>query len=187
VYFSSDYVFDGTAGPYSEDDPPSPTSAYGRTKLAGEEVVREIAADHLIVRTTGVYGWEQQGKNFVMRLIRELGDGRTLKVPTDQIGSPTYASNLVQAVRELLQHRKVGTYNIAGCQLVDRYHFALAVARVFGLRADLLTPVSTAELGQDAPRPLQAGLKVDKAKREITTPLLGYEAGLEAMKKARLD
>jgi dTDP-4-dehydrorhamnose reductase len=187
VYVSTDYVFDGTAGPYSEDDAPCPTSVYGHTKLAGEEIVRETVADHLIVRTTVVYGWEPQGKNFVTRLVRELGNGKTQRVPVDQIGSPTYARNLAEAVRELVQREKVGTYNIAGCQLVDRYHFALAVARVFGLRADLLTPVTTAELGQDAPRPLQAGLKVDKAKRELTTPLLGYEAGLQAMKKARLD
>jgi dTDP-4-dehydrorhamnose reductase len=185
VYFSSDYVFDGTAGPYSEDDAPCPTSVYGHTKLAGEEIVRDIVADHLIIRTTVVYGWERRGKNFVMRLMRELGNGEVQRVPADQIGSPTYAGSLAAAVGELLQREKAGTYNIAGCQLVDRYHFALAVARAFGLREDLLVPVTTAELGQDAPRPLRAGLKVDKATRELTTPLLGYDAGLEAMKKAR--
>jgi dTDP-4-dehydrorhamnose reductase len=184
VFFSSDYVFDGTAGPYAEDDPVCPTSVYGQTKLEGEQIVRETVIDHLIIRTTVVYGWEPQGKNFVARLVRELSQGNTMRVPADQVGSPTYAANLAACVRELLQLGKSGTYNIAGSQLVDRYHFALAAARVFGLPGELITPVTTAELRQDAPRPLQAGLKVDKAQRELTTPLLGYEAGLEAMKKA---
>jgi dTDP-4-dehydrorhamnose reductase len=185
VFFSSDYVFDGTAGPYAEDDPPNPTSVYGRTKLAAEQVVRETAPDHLIVRTTVVYGWEQQGKNFIMRLIRTLGQGERVSVPEDQVGSPTYNRNLAEAVLELLTLGRTGTYHVAGCQLADRYRFALAAARVFCLRPDLLLPVRTVDLNQAALRPLQGGLNVDKAARELKTPLLGYQQGLETMKKER--
>lgn len=185
VFFSSDYVFDGAAGPYSEEDPPSPRSVYGRTKLAAEQLIRELAPDHLIIRTTVVYGWEHQGKNFVTRLLQNLQQGQDVRVPEDQVGSPTYVPNLAQAVRELVQEGKRGTYNLAGCQLADRYDFALAVARAFGLRGDLIRPVATAQLNQAAPRPLQGGLRIDKALRELKTPLLGYHEGLEAMRRER--
>ena len=185
VFFSSDYIFEGVAGPYSEEDSPSPTSEYGRTKLAAEQLIREVGPDHLIIRTTVVYGWEPQGKNFVMRLLRQLQQGKDVQVPEDQVGSPTYAANLAQAVRELVQEGKRGTYNLAGCQLGDRYDFALAVARAFGLRGDLIRPVATAQLNQAAPRPLQAGLRIDKAVRELKTPLMGYQEGLEAMRRER--
>ncbi len=185
VFFSSDYVFDGKSGPYSEEDPPSPASVYGRTKLAGEEIVREASPNHLVIRTTVVYGWEQQGKNFVVRLLQSLERRQEVRAPADQVGSPTYAANLAQAVRELVERGGRGLYNLAGRQLIDRYHFALAAARAFGLPGDLIRPVTTAELNQAAARPLQGGLKLDKALRELTSPLLGYEEGLAAMRKER--
>ncbi len=183
VFFSSDYVFEGTAGPYSEDDPPNPQSVYGRSKWAAEQVIRELNPDHLIVRTTVVYGWEQQGKNFVIRLLRSLDQGQEVRVPRDQVGSPTYAPDLARAVRELVQKSCRGIYNLAGGELVGRYDFALAAARTFGLRSDLIRPVATNDLDQPAPRPLQGGLKVDKALSLLEAPLLGYQEGLETMRK----
>lgn len=186
VFFSSDYIFDGTAGPYTEQDPPSPRSVYGQTKLTAEQLIRESVPDHLIIRTTVVYGWEHRGKNFVTRLLQNLQQGHDVRVPDDQIGSPTYVPNLAQAVRELVQEGKRGTYNLTGCQLAHRYDFALAVAHAFGLNGDLIRPVATAQLNQAAPRPLQGGLRIDKALRELKTPLFGYQEGLEAMRKERL-
>ena len=87
VYFSSDYIFDGKAGPYGEEDPANPTCEYGRQKLAAEHFVAMYAQDYLIVRTTVVYGWERRDKNFISRLINTLQGGQTLKVPMDQIGN----------------------------------------------------------------------------------------------------
>ena len=94
VYFSTDYVFDGTGGPYGEDDPVGPISAYARSKLAGERAVLETDPTALVVRTTVVYGPEPQGKNFVAQLRGRLGRGERLRVPQDQVSTPTYNVDL---------------------------------------------------------------------------------------------
>jgi len=179
VYFSSDYVFAGDAGPYREGDPVSPLGVYARHKVEAERALPESA---LIVRTTVVYGYEAQRKNFVYRLRRVLSEGGEIKVPSDQVNSPTYAPNLAQASVALASTGKRGIYNVAGPVRANRYEFALEAARVFGLDPTRIRPVSTAELGQDARRPLDAGLVPDKAQHELAFPLIDYRAGLRALR-----
>ena len=181
VYFSSDYVFDGKNGPYYEDDPANPICEYGRQKLISEHYVALHARDYLIVRTTVVYGWERQGKNFLYRLLNTLKAGQTLRVPVDQVGNPTYAPNLARAVVELALSDAVGVYHVVGPERVNRYEFACEAASVFKLDRNLIQPVATSELGQTAPRPLNAGMVVDKVATKLTTPLMGYRDGLRAM------
>jgi len=182
-FFSSDYIFDGRNGPYSEEDLPSPISYYGRTKLEAEQIIKNLLQDYLIIRTTVVYGKEKLGKNFVIRFVNNLRKQEKIEVPTDQIGSPTYALNLAEATEELLRRNKVGIYNITGSDLIDRYNFALEICRVFKLNRDLIVPLNSKELNQNAKRPLKAGLKIDKAKNELTTRLLGVKEGLELLKQ----
>ena len=185
VFFSTDYVFDGAAGPYAEDDEPNPLSEYGRQKLAGERWALETPGA-LVVRTAVVYGWEKQGKNFVARLIEADRDGAHWRVPVDQIGSPTYAPNLAAAVVELATSGASGIYHVAGAQPAGRYEFAVEATRVFGLDNVELEAVETSELGQVALRPLSAALYVDKAQSHLDeTTLLAYPAGLRAMAQAR--
>jgi dTDP-4-dehydrorhamnose reductase len=181
VYFSSDYIFDGRAGPYREDAPANPICEYGRQKLIAEQYDALHAVGGLIVRTTVVYGWERQGKNFLYRLLTTLKDRQTLRVPIDQVGSPTYAPNLAQAVVELALSGASGVYHVAGPARASRFEFACEAARVLGLDSDLIAPVTTAELGQPAARPLEAGMIVEKAAAQLTTPLMGYPEGLRAM------
>lgn len=181
VYFSTDYIFDGKDGPYSEIAPPRPICEYGRQKLIGEHCVASHCNDYLIVRTTVVYGWESQGKNFVQRLVNLLREGKRVKVPVDQIGTPTYAPNLAEAVVELVSSDHTGVFNIAGPALVSRYEFAISVATTFGLDASLIIPVPTSELGQAARRPLRAGLLIDKVQTELKTRLVDYREGLKMM------
>jgi len=185
VYFSSDYIFDGKAGPYREDDPPNPICEYGRQKLMAEHYIALHARDYLIVRTTVVSGWERQGKNFVYRLLKTLKAGQVLKVPVDQIGNPTYAPNLAQAVVELALSDARGVYHVVGPDRVNRYEFACEAARVFGLDGSLIQAVATSELGQPAPRPLNAGMVAEKAAAKLRIPLIGYREGLRAMASKR--
>lgn len=186
IYFSSDYIFDGKAGPYRENDPANPICEYGRQKLIAEHYVALHARDYLIVRTTVVYGWERQGKNFVYRLLNTLEAGQILKVPVDQIGNPTYAPNLAQAVVELALSDARGVYHVVGPERVNRYEFACEAASVFGLDGSLIQPVATSQLGQPAPRPLNAGMVVEKAIAKLSVPLMGYRDGLRAMASERM-
>ena len=181
VYFSSDYIFDGEDGPYAEDAPANPINEYGRQKLIAEHLIALHARDFLIVRTTVVYGWESQGKNFIFRLLRSLQAGDVVRVPVDQIGTPTFAPDLAEATVELAASSLQGVFHLVGAERVSRYEFARHAARAFGLDESLIQPVQTNELNQLARRPLNAGMKTSKARSVLKTPLIGFQAGLAQM------
>lgn len=167
VYFSTEYVFDGEAGPYRETDETAALSLYGRSKLEGERRVREAHPNPLIVRTTVVYGPDRQGKNFLYTLQRLLSNGKTMRVAADQISSPTYNPDLARAVVQLVRGAHSGIFNVAGPEILSRFEFAQLAAGILGLDATLLQPAVTAELNQRAPRPLQAGLVIDKLRSAL--------------------
>lgn len=181
IYFSTDYIFDGLNGPYKESEPPNPICEYGKQKVCAEHHVLSSCKDFLIIRTTVVYGWERQQKNFVARLIKSLRGKIEVRVPNDQIGSPTYAPNLASASIHLGESQEQGIVNITGPETVSRYEFALEAARAFRLPMEFITPVDTKSLGQTAPRPLNLGLVVDKASRLLNFPLTRYQDGLREM------
>jgi dTDP-4-dehydrorhamnose reductase len=185
VYISSDFIFDGTSGPYKETDVANPLSAYGRQKLSAEHHIALHARDYLIVRTTVVYGWERREKNFVCRVIRSLAAGNTLLVPLDQIGTPTFAPNLAEVAVELALVNATGVFHVVGPERASRFQLAEEVARTFGLDARLLRGVTTSQLGQPARRPLDAGLAAEKVSSTVRTRLVGYREGLRAMAALR--
>jgi dTDP-4-dehydrorhamnose reductase len=150
-----------------------------------EHYIAFHACDYLIVRTTVVYGWESQGKNFIQRLVGFLREGKRVRAPYDQIGTPTYAPNLAEAVVELATLKVSGIFHVVGPEIVSRYGFALAAARTFGLNPELIESVSTQELGQVAPRPLKAGMRIGKVQGLLKTRLVGYVEGLKIMAAER--
>jgi dTDP-4-dehydrorhamnose reductase len=159
VYFSTDYVFDGKHGPYSEDSPTNPLSVYGRSKCDAEVVLAATMGDRgLIVRTSWVFGPERQGKNFAYQLVRTLSAGKELACPSDQFSNPSYGPNVARAVVQLVEQGRAGLVHLAGPELLDRIAFARAIARGFALDPELIVPRKTAELGQTAARPLNGGL-----------------------------
>lgn len=186
VFLSSDYVFDGADGPYTEMDAPNPLSVYGFHKLIGEHLVSTSCENYLIVRSTVVFGWEEIGKNFIIRLRQKLAQKQYVRVPSDQVGTPTYNRNLAVAILDLVKNGARGVYNVAGTTSISRYDFALQAARIFGLDPRLIVPVTTAKLEQPARRPLKGGLNVKKAQSEIATKLLSSEEGLQKMLKDEL-
>lgn len=162
IYFSTEYIFDGKSGPYLEVDQPNPINEYGKQKVEVEDYIINNINDYLIVRTTVVFGWEIAGKNFVISLIKKLNFGDKVKVPIDQISSPTYVNNLIDILNCLISKNRIGIYNIAGSETMSRYKFALKICTVFDLNMANLIPVETKMLNQKASRPLNAGLKIDK-------------------------
>jgi len=183
VFTSSDYVFDGKNGPYTEEDTPSPINIYGKHKIETEKIIQSLLEDYLIIRTTVIYGHELQGKNFVVRFVKTLKEGKTITVPIDQFGSPTYVEDLVEAMIELVELEKKGIYNVSGPETDNRYKFALQIAEVFDLDKSLIKPVTSDVLNQRAPRPMKAGLKIDKLIKDLKiTKMQDPAQGLQKMK-----
>lgn len=180
VVFSSEYVFDGSSGPYREEDPSNPINEYGQQKVELERLARS-AERHLICRTSGVFGWERGGKNFVCQLLSHLRAGREFAVPSDQAITPTYAPDLAAAVVRLLDEGRTGTLHVVGPQVLGRPEFARLVAEAFSLPASLIVPRPTTELGSAAPRPMNAGLRDDKLRVVLGGPLRAVSVALAEM------
>ena len=165
VFYSTDYVFPGTPdnpGPYREDAPTRPLSVYGGTKREGEiEILKENPAA-LVLRTTTVYGPDPQGKNFLYTLRRLLSSGRTMRVPTDQLATPTYNEDLAAATIALFRGGHSGLFHAAGPEMLSRIDFARLACNILSLDESLLVPLTTRELNQQAARPLIAGLDSTK-------------------------
>jgi len=164
IYFSTDYVFDGRNGPYAENSPKGPICAYGKSKWLGELAVQKAHPAALVIRTTGVYGPDPNGRNFLYSLRKGLAGTKPFRVPDDQISTPTYNPDLAAAVVALDESGAQGVFHVTGPDLVSRLEFARRAAGVMGLHTANLAGVSTAELEQAADRPLRAGLRTEKLK-----------------------
>lgn len=185
VHLSTEYVFDGESGPYTEEDLPRPISHYGLTKLESEKSVRERCSDWVIGRTTVLFGRAPNVRpSFVAWLVDKLSRGERIRVVDDQIGSPTLADNLARMLVGLLDSDRGGIYNTVGDTILDRHAFAVMAAKLFGLEPALIDRVKTPELGQPAPRPLRAGLIMDKFKRDFpSVPVLTAQQALEELQR----
>ena len=170
VYFSTDYVFDGTKRePYVESDEPNPLSVYGRTKLEGEREVRE----GWIVRSSWLFGWT--GRNFV-RTMLELGSRQdAVRVVDDQRGCPTYVGHLAEATRDLVG-LPYGTYHVAAGGDCTWAEFAEAIFEEAGLGCRVV-PISSEELGRPAVRPANSILR---SERPASPTLPHWREGLRA-------
>ena len=150
LHVSTDYVFDGSARrPYHEFDATGPRSVYGRSKLAGEQAVRELNPRHFIVRTAWVY--HEHGANFPKTMMRLAAQG-AVRVVSDQFGSPTYAPHLAAAIDALLPTGAHGTYHCAGAGAASWFDLTRELFAALGLQATV-TPVATAEFPRPAERP----------------------------------
>jgi dTDP-4-dehydrorhamnose reductase len=160
VYIGTDYVFDGSAGPYLETDAVHPLSTYAAHKLEAEQLVQQHSSANLVLRITNVYGDEQRNKNFIARIIQQAQAHQplTLKLPYDQYATPVCAWDVARAMLLLLQDNKCGIYHIASTDWMNRVDLALTVLKYFPKAQYDLLPCSTAELAQAAARPLRGGL-----------------------------
>lgn len=183
VYYSTDYIFDGKAGPYSEEDEPNPINVYGQTKLEAEKVIREMCPNWLIIRTTAVFGWDKESRNFAMQVWERLSADESMRVPNDQWGNPTLADYLAEVSVRLIEINAQGIFNVVGEERMPRSEFAKALAKALALNPDLILPVPTCELGQVAPRPLQGGLKTEKLKQTLETEPISLDEALKRFKR----
>jgi dTDP-4-dehydrorhamnose reductase len=162
VHVSTDYVFDGTAtAPYKEEDPTNPTGVYGASKLEGEKQVMEFNTDAIIIRTSWVYS--EFGKNFVKTILRLLAEKPSISVVADQIGCPTYAADLAEAILQIVSSKKwkSGTYNYSNTGSISWFDFAVAIKELTGSEK-AVNPISTADYPTPAKRPAYSVLDTSK-------------------------
>jgi dTDP-4-dehydrorhamnose reductase len=179
VQISTDYVFDGVAGPYDEAAPVHPLSRYGRAKLESEGFALS-SPEGLVLRTMWVWGRGKGAKKSFTEFVREtLAAGKPVKTVTDQIGNPTLALDLARAVWALLAAGRSGVYHAAGSDRMNRYEWARRVAEFHGLDASLIEPVDSSGFRFDAARPLNSGLLCAKLERDTGFRLHGLGAQLE--------
>lgn len=183
IYVSTDSVFDGKKGNYSETDKVNPINYYSKTKLAGEKEVIKKSSDWVIARTSVIYGWNPTGKkNFATWVISSLRNSEKIRVVTDQFNSPTFAPNLASALIELFNKDCRGLFHVAGSERISRYDFAINIAKEFELDSSFIVPVSSSELKQTAKRPKDISLNIYKIEKELRIEMLGTEEGLKLMK-----
>jgi len=160
VYVSSDYVFDGKKGMYTEDDTVHPVNYYGKSKLLGEEQVKAWCSNFLICRTAVVYGVDK--KNFALWLVDNLSSGNKVRIVDDQYVSCTLNTDLAGQMLTLVSKDAKGVFHTAGAERMSRYDFALRLAAVFGFDAGLITPVPMNGFDWYARRPADSSLDVTK-------------------------
>ena len=183
VQISTDYVFDGTKGPYSETSVPNPISYYGKSKLAGENVCMAGNTNAVIVRTNIIYGPPRERPDFVRWVLDALESRTPIRVVDDQIGNPTYVDDLAEVIMRLALSKRTGMYHVGGADFVSRYDFAMRIAEFFKLDPSIIARVTTAELAQPARRPLKLGLISLKAETELRMRMRGIESGLSTIRQ----
>jgi dTDP-4-dehydrorhamnose reductase len=193
VHLSTDYVFDGSSGHYTEEDDPHPLHYYAQTKLESEKVASK-APSYVIARPSVIFGWNpleamrvpsSSGKtiNFAMFVLDKLRNNQTVKAVRDQYSSPTFADNLADALLKLARLQSNGVFHTAGRSCMSRYEFAVKLAERFGYASNLVQPVLTSDFKQLAQRPKNSCLRVEKAERELGMHFLTAEEGISEMRK----
>jgi dTDP-4-dehydrorhamnose reductase len=207
VHYSTDYVFDGSKNsPYEENDPPNPLSAYGRTKLAGEQAIRDSGVDHLIFRTAWVYS--TRGKNFLLTILRLATQREELRIVRDQIGAPTWSREIASASAQVLQQlynqsdataawSQLGaTYHLTAAGETNWYEFTQAILQEAALAPDSVAwfraatngkellahrvlPITTADYPTPARRPAYSVLSNSKLNRAFGIQLPGWRQQLQ--------
>jgi dTDP-4-dehydrorhamnose reductase len=179
LYVSTDYVFDGAKrGPYLEEDRPEPLNVYGHAKLAGEVYVRDLAPRWAIVRTSWVYG--HVGRNFVATILRRLQAGETLRVVTDQVGSPSYTADLADGITQLVARQVDGIFHLTNSSSCSWFAFAQAIARAVGVDSARILPITSDGLDMRARRPANSVLANAAWEALGLPPLRSWEAALQA-------
>ncbi len=185
IHLSTDFIFDGTAGPYKEDTKPNPLSFYGDSKLQAEQIVKHGSDNWAIARTVLVYGLvaDMSRSNIVLWAKHALENKKPIKVVDDQYRTPTLAEDLAMGCCLIEQHKAKGIYNISGKDYMNIYELVSRVAKYFGYEMDIVTKVNSHTLSQPAIRPPVTGFDISKAMKELGYNPHSFEEGIEIVQK----
>lgn len=188
VHYSTDYVFDGTAGrPYTEEDTPHPLGAYAVSKLAGELYAQAYLDKPLILRTSGVFGpggLKTARGNFIETMLRQAATGRPMRAVNTHFASPTYAPYLAARTADLVQRQQYGIFHAGGGEAISWFDYARLIFRLAGVEADL-QPVDERQYRTAARRPKFSALSNAKMERAGVAPMPPLEEAVRSYLAAR--
>ena len=189
IYVSTDFVFDGEKGNYTEEDDQNPLSWYGFTKVQAESIVQTCDMPWSIVRTCLVYGRNVSGgrNNIVTWVKNSLDEGKTIRVVSDQLRTPTYVEDLAKGILMIVRQKRTGVFHIAGKDLKTPYEIALGTAALLGLDSRLIQQADASSFSQPGKRPPKTGLDISKARQELGYEPLSFEEGLKRTWNLTLD
>ena len=183
VHLSTDFIFDGAAGPYDEEAEPNPLSHYGKTKLEGELVVKSSDAHWVIIRTILVYGIvsDMSRSNIVLWAKGALESNKPINVVNDQWRMPTLAEDLAEGCLLAVEKGAQGVFNISGKDMMSVSELVAEVADYWNLDKSMMNEISSASLNQAAKRPVKTGFILDKAINELGYKPRSFQEGLKIL------
>ena len=188
IQLSTDYIFDGKAFPYCENDFPSPLNYYGHSKLEAENILRGSRRKYLIIRPNAIYGQNITYNTFFSWVYKSLIDKKIIDVVDDQISNPSFVDNLSDLIFKSLLLNFEGIIHHGSSDKISRYQFARLIAKVYGLNANFIKPISSSNLinknkSYVAKRPLNSTLMIDKSEKILNAQILSTEYSLNIIKK----
>ncbi len=188
IHLSTDFIFDGTNGPYKEEDLSNPLSKYGESKWESEKLIEASGINYAVIRTMLVYGIvpDMSRSNIILWVKKSLEEKQTIKVVNDQWRTPTLAEDLAKGCALIADKKAEGIFHISGKDLLTPYDMAIATAKFFDLDTALIEKADGSTLTQPAKRPAKTGFILEKARRKLNYVPVDFQEGL-AILKAQLN
>jgi dTDP-4-dehydrorhamnose reductase len=186
IHLSTDFIFDGEKGNYSEYDAPNPLNYYGETKLLSEKILQNSTINYTILRTILVYGLvhNMSRSNIVLWVKESLENQKEITIVDDQFRTPTYVEDLAMSCKVSIDKKATGVFNISSSQLLSVYEIAQEIAAVFQLDASLIKSISSSTLNQAASRPPKTGFNLSKTNRVLDFYPKTFKEDLQRFKRA---
>lgn len=179
LYLSTDFIFSGEEGMYSEEDPAAPVNYYGLTKLQAEGMVKQYPFDWSIARTVLVYGHPQGGRGNILTMVaNNLKEGKPLRIFNDQVRTPTFVEDLAQGLKSIIDKRATGVFHLSGEEVRTPWEMAVETARYLGYDPELIEKVTEQTFSQPARRPLRTGFNLAKARQLLDYHTTPFSEGL---------
>jgi dTDP-4-dehydrorhamnose reductase len=182
VFLSTDFIFDGEKGMYTEEDIANPVNFYGKTKAEAEDAIKEYEHGWAIVRTVLVYGKPLAGRSNILTIVKgKLEKGEEYRVVDDQLRTPTYVEDLASGIVSIIEKKVTGIYHLSGKDVLTPYQMACMTADYLKLDGSLIKKVTAATFSEPARRPAKTGFVIDKARNDLGYDPVSFPEGLEKM------
>ncbi len=187
LFTSTDTIFAGTRSFYSEEDPPQPLNHYARTKVAAERIVLDLCPGSVVARLSLVAGLPafSRGNSYMAKAVQALRAGQTIAFPDDEFRTPVYVCTAAEALLELADQDLSGIFHLAGNERLSRHETGCRLARKLKVDESLVLVKNSSQLPGRAPRPKDVSLSNTKARSQLQTPFLSFDATLEEMLKSK--